>query len=159
MDCFYCKKDERQAALMTPLAEMTFSDVFLFRDQKHRGRCVVALKEHRDEIWQLSNEQRAGFFAEVSAVAEAVSEYAHADKTNCAIYGDLVSHFHVHVVPKRKGELQWGAPFTDDIEKVFLPEEEFLETGKGVLAALEKICNEKQLFIAPGGRESANGRV
>ena len=64
MDCFYCKKDERQAALMTPLAEMTFSDVFLFRDQKHRGRCVVALKEHRDEIWQLSNEQRAGFFAE-----------------------------------------------------------------------------------------------
>ena len=61
MDCFYCKKDERQAALMTPLAEMTFSDVFLFRDQKHRGRCVVALKEHKDEIWQLSDEQRAGF--------------------------------------------------------------------------------------------------
>ncbi len=148
MDCFYCKKDERQAALMTPLAEMTFSDVFLFRDQKHRGRCVVALKEHKDEIWQLSDEQRAGFFAEVSAAAEAVSEYAHADKINCAIYGDLVSHFHVHVVPKRKGELQWGGPFTDDIEKVFLPEEEFLETGKGILAVLEKICVKKQLHVA-----------
>ena len=147
MDCFYCKKDERQAALMTPLAEMTFSDVFLFRDQKHRGRCVVALKEHRDEIWQLSDEQRGGFFTEVSAVAEAVSKYARADKINCAIYGDLVSHFHVHVVPKRKGELQWGGPFTDDIEKVYLPEEAFLETGRGVLAALERICGEKHLKV------------
>ena len=78
-------------------------------------------------------------------MAEAVSNYARADKINCAIYGDLVSHFHVHVVPKRKGELQWGGPFTDDIEKVYLPEEAFLETGKEILAALEKICSEKHL--------------
>lgn len=143
MDCFYCKKDERQNALMAPLAELTWSDVYLFRDQKHRGRCIVALKEHRDEIWQLSDEQRNGFFAEVAAVAQAVSAYADADKINYAIYGDKVSHFHVHVVPKREGELQWGGPFTDDIEKVKLPEEVFLETGRDILDRLDRICREK----------------
>ena len=147
MDCFYCKKDERQNALMAPLAELTWSDVYLFRDQKHRGRCIVALKEHRDEIWQLSDEQRNGFFAEVAAVAQAVSAYADADKINYAIYGDMVSHFHVHVVPKREGELQWGGPFTDDIEKVKLPEEVFLETGRDILDRLDRICREKGLSL------------
>ena len=148
MDCFYCTKDERQAALMIPLAELAWSEVFLFRDQKHRGRCVVALKEHRDEIWQLSDEQRNGVFAEVSAVAEAVSRYARADKINYAIYGDKVSHFHVHVVPKRRDELQWGGPFTDDIEKTRLSEEAYLETGRGILSELEAICGQKRLPLA-----------
>ena len=34
---------------------------------------------------------------------------------------------------------------TDDIEKVFLPEEEFLAVGEGVLAELEELCREKGL--------------
>lgn len=148
MDCFYCKKDERQAALMLPLAELRWSDVYLFRDQKHRGRCIVALKEHRDEMWQLSEEQRNGFFAEVSAVAEAVSAYAQADKINYAVYGDKVSHFHVHIVPKREGGLQWGGPFTDDIEKKLLPEEEYPEIGRGILAELEGLCGQKGISLA-----------
>lgn len=125
MDCFYCTKDERLQELMLPLAELTWSDVYLFRDQKHPGRVVVALKEHKDEIWQLSDEQRDGFFAEVSRVAQAVSRAVGADKINCAIYGDLVSHFHVHVVPKKRGELQWGGPFTDTLPKVLLTDEEY----------------------------------
>ena len=133
---------------MIPLANMNWSDVFLFRDQKHRGRCVVALNEHCDEIWQLGEEQRNGFFAELAAVAEAVSEYAGADKINCAIYGDKVSHFHVHVVPKREDGLQWGIPFTDDIEKQFLPEEEYLEIGRGILLILNRICEQKNMPLA-----------
>ncbi len=134
---------------MLPLAALSWSDVYLFRDQKHRGRCIVALKEHRDEIWQLSEEQRNGFFAEVSAVAEAVSRFAQADKINYAIYGDLVSHFHVHVVPKRKDELQWGGPFTDTVEKKLLTEEEYAAIGKAILAVLDEICTGKGIPLLP----------
>ena len=43
MSCFYCEKDERLLALMTPLTELQWSDVYLFNDQKHKGRCVVAV--------------------------------------------------------------------------------------------------------------------
>ena len=38
MSCFYCEKDERLLALMTPLTELQWSDVYLFNDQKHKGR-------------------------------------------------------------------------------------------------------------------------
>ena len=62
MSCFYCEKDERLLALMTPLTELQWSDVYLFNDQKHKGRCVVALKGHHDEMFELDDEQRSGFF-------------------------------------------------------------------------------------------------
>lgn len=145
MSCFYCEKDEHLLALMTPLATLVWSDVYLFNDQKHRGRCIVALKGHCDEIWQLSDEQRNGFFAEVSAVAEAISRYTKADKINYAIYGDTVSHFHVHLVPKVRDGLQWGGPFADSAPKVTFPPAEFKSVGEGLLAHLDVITGEKRL--------------
>ena len=136
MSCFYCEKDQRLLDLMLPLTELNWANVYLFRDQKHRGRCVVALKEHKDELFQLSPQQRDGFFAEVAAVAQAISEYTKADKINYAIYGDLVSHFHVHLVPKHRDGLQWGSPFTDDLPKVLLADQEYEEISQGLLAHL-----------------------
>ena len=149
MDCFYCQKDQRLLDLMMPLAEMTWSDVYLFRDQKHRGRCVVALKGHHDEMFELSQEQRNGFFAEVSAVAEAIAKYSKADKMNYAIYGDKVSHFHVHLVPKRADGLEWGGPFTDTLPKVLLTEEEYAEVAEGLLQNLQETSAKEHLSVKP----------
>lgn len=147
MDCFYCKKDQRLLDLMIPMAEMTWSDVYLFRDQKHYGRCVVALKGHKDEMFQLSSEQRNSFFAEVSAVAEAIAMYTGAAKINYAIYGDLVSHFHVHLVPKQADGLQWGGPFTDTLPKVFLSENEYDALSRDLLVCLKKTAAKENLMI------------
>lgn len=148
MSCFYCEKDERLLALMTPLAGMTWSDVYLFNDQKHRGRCIVALREHCDELFQLSDAQRDGFFAEVAAVAEAVCRYAGADKINYAVYGDNVTHFHVHLVPKIRDGLQWGGPFTDSVPKVTLSPEEFQQTGRALLDQLDAAAARRRLPAA-----------
>ena len=147
MSCFYCEKDERLLALMAPLAELQWADVYLFRDQKHPGRCVAALKGHKDEIWQLSEEQRNGFFGEVSLAAEAVARYAGADKVNYAIYGDKVSHFHVHIVPKKEGGLQWGEPFTDSLPKTALDPEAFQAMGCAILAQMDAIARERGLAM------------
>ena len=147
MDCFYCTKDQRLLDLMIPMAEMTWSHVYLFRDQKHRGRCIVALKEHKDEIFQLSAEQRNGFFAEVSAVAEAIANLTKAGKINYAIYGDLVSHFHVHLVPKQVDGLQWGGPFTDTLPVVHLTDGEYQDLAKELLAELEPIAQREKLSL------------
>lgn len=143
MSCFYCEKDERLLALMTPLAQLEWADVYLFNDQKHPGRCVVALRGHCDEIWQLTEKQRNGFFGNVSLVAEAIARHTGAAKINYAIYGDLVSHFHVHMVPKQRDGLQWGGPFTDTLPKVTLEEGEFRKMGQAILKAMSDIAREK----------------
>ena len=52
-ECFYCEKDnEKRKALMLDVCELPYSIVYLFRDQKNKGRCVVAFKGHKTEYFQ-----------------------------------------------------------------------------------------------------------
>lgn len=141
MDCLYCNIDERLHGMMIPLKEMKWSNIYLFRDQKHEGRLIVALKGHKDEIWQMDPEQRAGFFDEVAVAAEAAFNVTGAGKINYATYGDNVSHFHVHIVPKMRGGLQWGSAFADNVEKKLLTDEEYKVLGDKILAEIEKIMS------------------
>ncbi len=126
-DCFYCENGEKLASLMIPVCALRYSDVFLNRDQKHRGRCIVALKEHKTEYFQLTPEENAGYFEELSRVAKAIWELYHPDKLNYATFGDGVPHVHVHVVPKYRDGLDWGQPFDDTHTKELLSEEAYAQ--------------------------------
>ena len=110
-ECFYCEKDnEKRKALMLDVCELPYSIVYLFRDQKNKGRCVVAFKGHKTEYFQLTPEENAGYFADVAKVAKVLDELYHPDKINYATYGDGMPHVHVHIVPKYKGGVSWGQP-------------------------------------------------
>lgn len=126
MECFYCEKAEKLESLMLEIAVLKASTVYLNRDQKHRGRVIVALNRHADEYYQLGESERNQFFKEVAQIAQAMANIYAPDKINYATYGDLVSHVHVHMVPKRKDGLGWGAPFRDPKEdKVYLEQVEY----------------------------------
>lgn len=124
-DCFYCENGEKLRSLMIEICELKYSKVYLNRDQKHRGRCIVVLKEHRTEYFQMTPEENAGYFAEVAQTAKAIWTLYHPDKINYATYGDGVPHVHVHIVPKYKGGLNWGAPFDDSLPKELLTDQEY----------------------------------
>lgn len=124
-NCFYCEKTEKLNSLMIPVIELQYSMVYLNRDQKHRGRCIVALKEHKTEYFQMTEEQNAGYFAEVSLTARVIQNIFHPDKINYATFGDMVPHVHVHVVPKYQDGLQWGEAFHDDVPKEIFTDIEY----------------------------------
>ncbi len=126
-NCFYCENGEKLESLMIPLCELEYSNVYLNRDQKHKGRCVVALKQHKTEYFQLSPEENAGYFAEVARVASAINEVYKPAKINYATFGDFVPHVHVHIVPKYEGGLQWGEAFHDDVPKQLLSDAAYEE--------------------------------
>lgn len=126
MECFYCEKAEKLESLMLEIAVLKASTVYLNRDQKHQGRVIIALNRHADEYHELEAKERNQYFKEVALVGKAMSNLYGTDKINYGTYGDLVSHVHVHMVPKHKDGLQWGAPFRDGAEtKVFLAQEEY----------------------------------
>lgn len=125
--CFYCENGEKLRSLMIEICELPYSKVYLNRDQKHRGRCIVALKDHKTEYFQMTPEENAGYFAEVSKVARAIFDLYHPDKINYATYGDGVPHVHVHIVPKYQDGLNWGAPFDDTLPKQLLSDGEYGE--------------------------------
>ncbi|MBE6904789.1 MAG: HIT family protein [Ruminococcaceae bacterium] len=124
-NCFYCEKTEKLDSLMIPVIELQYSNVYLNRDQKHKGRCIVALKEHKTEYFQMTAEQNAGYFAEVSLTAQIIQNIYHPDKINYATFGDMVPHVHVHLVPKYQDGLQWGEAFHDDVPKETLTDMDY----------------------------------
>ena len=126
-NCFYCENGEKLRSLMIEICELPYSKVYLNRDQKHKGRCIVMLKGHKTEYFQMTPEENAGYFAELAKVAKAIYDLYHPDKLNYATYGDGVPHVHVHVVPKYKDGLNWGSPFDDTLPKVLLSDEEYTE--------------------------------
>ena len=51
MGCFYCDEHhEGREAIMFKVGEMKAGVLYLFKDQAHKGRCVLALKNHKKEL-------------------------------------------------------------------------------------------------------------
>jgi diadenosine tetraphosphate (Ap4A) HIT family hydrolase len=136
--CNYCEKGEKLDSLMLKVIELPYSIVYLFKNQQHHGRCIVAYKDHKAEYFQLNAEENAGLFADVSITAQAVYNIFHPTKINYATYGDLVPHVHVHVVPKYEGGPNWGTPWEEEPKK-FLSDSEYQELIRQIKTEIEKL--------------------
>ena len=110
-DCLYCAKGERLFSILIEICKLETSTLFLFREQTYRGRCVVALDAHETELFRLDRETLSTFSRDVAKTAAALQQAFGPSKINYAIYGDLVSHLHAHVVPKYRNGHNWGEPF------------------------------------------------
>ena len=49
-DCLYCQNNQTQKDLMIEIAHLRVSRAFLFKEQTYHGRCLVAYKDHVDDI-------------------------------------------------------------------------------------------------------------
>lgn len=127
--CMYCAKDNRVTDIMIEICELDASILYLFKEQTYKGRCVVAYKkEHKNEIFELSEEERNLFMNDVARVAAAVNKAFAPGKINYGAYGDKMPHVHFHIVPKYEAAPKWGSTF--DMmpeEKVLLSDEEYKE--------------------------------
>lgn len=111
--------------LMIEIAKLDVSTVFLFREQTYRGRCLVAYKDHVNELFELSDEERNAFMKDVARVAKAMSKAFRAKKINYGAYSDKLAHLHFHLVPKYEGGPSFGYTFEMNPQNVYLPEEEY----------------------------------
>lgn len=124
-DCAYCMAGDLLAAFGYPCIELDETKVYIFKEQSHKGRVIVASKHHVSELTALSDDQRNAFFADVAKVAKAQHAAFGPDKVNYGAYGDSGHHLHFHLVPKYKDEFEWNAPFAMNPEKTFLSNEEY----------------------------------
>jgi diadenosine tetraphosphate (Ap4A) HIT family hydrolase len=132
-NCRYCT---RTTDIVEIVADLEVSTLYITKDQAYRGRCILALKEHKTEVFQLSAGEAEAFGRDMAKASSAVYEAFKPDKINYAAFGDTYPHLHFHLVPKYKGGKSWGGPFelAPDPAGV-LPE--------GELAGLIKAIQEK----------------
>ncbi len=136
-DCLYCRKDQRLHDLMIALAPLRVSTLYLFKEQTHRGRCVVAANAHVNELFELPDADLAPFAQDVAQAARAIKAATGANKINYGAYSDKLPHLHVHLVPKYEGGAAWGTTFTMMPDpKQLLTAAEYADLGAKIRAAL-----------------------
>ena len=111
VNCGYCMRDEHLDAFGIFICDLKVSSLILFREQSHKGRCIVASKFHVSEMIELTAEERNAFMDDVCRVAKAIHALFKPAKVNYGAYGDTGHHLHFHLVPKYTGEFEWGGTF------------------------------------------------
>jgi diadenosine tetraphosphate (Ap4A) HIT family hydrolase len=135
-DCLYCQRNELQQSLMIEICDLSSSTLFLFKEQSHPGRCIVAYKDHVNELFELSESDRNAFMADVCHAATAIQKAFSPAKINYGAYSDKLPHLHFHLVPKYEGGLGYGATFEMNPQAVYLTDAEYAETIQKIKTAL-----------------------
>ena len=135
-ECLYCQNNDTLKSLMIKIADLKVSQLFLFKEQSHPGRCNVVYKDHGVELHELSDEQRNAFMKDVATAGKAIAAAFHPDKINYGAYADTLSHLHLHVVPKYKDGYGFGSVFEMNPQKVSLSDEEYQQVIAQIKAQL-----------------------
>jgi diadenosine tetraphosphate (Ap4A) HIT family hydrolase len=122
VNCRYCTSAEDIAV---KVAELEVSNLWLTRDQTYRGRCILSLKDHKAELFQLEPGELEAFGRDMARAAKALYEAFSPGKINYAAFGDTYPHVHFHLVPKYPDGKSWGSQFELPLsgDKLAAPEE------------------------------------
>ena len=126
-ECLYCQNNETLHKLMIEIAPLNVSRVFLFKEQTYYGRCLVAYKDHVNDLFELDEAERDAFMADVVKVTRAMNKVFSPEKINYGSYSDKLSHLHFHLVPKYIDGPDYGSTFQMNPEKTYLTNEEYKE--------------------------------
>lgn len=124
-ECLYCQKLPVLNDLMIKIADLSVSQVFLFKEQSHHGRCNVVYHKHGVELHELSEQERNSFMSDVAKVAAAIDKCFEPTKINYGAYADKLSHLHMHIVPKYADGFGFGGVFEMNPQKVYLSDSDY----------------------------------
>ncbi len=127
MNCSYCAEGKLVDAFGIKIGGLPASKVYLFKEQSHKGRCIVASKFHVSEISELDDGARNAFMDDVCKVARAIHRLFAPAKVNYGAYGDTGHRLHFHLVPKYMDGFEWGGTFEMNPKCKFLSDAEYAE--------------------------------
>ena len=137
MNCAYCVEGELVDKFGIKILDLAASKVYLFKEQSHLGRVIVASKYHVSEMVDLPRRERQAFMDDVAQVAEALHKIFRPKKINYGAYGDTGCHLHFHLVPKYENdEFEWGGVFAMNPNRKYLSEAEYADLVAKIRAEL-----------------------
>lgn len=135
-DCLYCGNQAVLDELMIRICDLEVSILYLFKEQSHPGRVVVAYKEHVSEQFEIPEADYLKFMLDIRRVGEALKKVFQPAKINFGAYSDTLKHAHWHIVPKYEGEFEYGGVFAMNPKQTYLSEEEYAQRIRKIREAL-----------------------
>lgn len=137
--CLYCRNREVLDELMIKVCDLDVSTLYLFREQSHPGRCVVAFKDHINEQFEIPEQEYVRFMIDVRRTAAALKKAFSPAKVNMGAYSDTLHHAHWHIVPKYEGDFEWGGTFAMNPKQTYLTEEQYAERVELIRKTIESL--------------------
>ena len=136
-NCAYCVEGELLAKFGIKICELENSKVYLFKEQSHPGRVVLAYKDHVSEQFEIPEADYVRFMLDVRKVGEALKEVFHPAKINFGAYSDTLKHAHWHIVPKYEGEFEFGGVFAMNPKQTYLTDAAYAERIEQIRKAIQ----------------------
>jgi len=97
-------------AVGLPLGDWPLCRVFLFDDARYPWLMLVPRRADRREIIELSSEDQAQLFSEISRAMTALQGVAKPDKLNLGALGNVTPQLHIHIVGRYVSDEAWPGP-------------------------------------------------
>jgi len=122
MDCIFCKivAGEMDAAKVYEDADvLAFLDIY----PETRGHCLVIPKKHVKNIYEISEAHLQKTAIVGKKIAEKLKKTLDADgillkQANSKAAGQVIFHYHLHVIPKYEAGEEVGKPTMEDLKKL-----------------------------------------
>lgn len=88
-------------SLWHPVADLEVSTLGLYDDARYPGRCLLVVHEHFDDLTAMPADLAAAALADARRAALAIKNAVAADRINYAVLGNVISHVHFHLIPRR----------------------------------------------------------
>ncbi len=121
--CLFCKISNGEIESYTVFETSEFR-VILDKFPAQKGHVLILPKEHFDDIYGMDSETAGKLFALATVVARSLKKVLQCDglniiQNNGEVAGQTVKHFHMHLIPRYKGDdvtVKWNTKTFDDEE-------------------------------------------
>lgn len=113
MNCTMCGNSEEFGRLK--IREYEYWRIELHGSQYYLGRCIVILKRHVLDLFEINQDEREELFRIIPLLKDSIKKSFGSDMLNYSSLGNEVQHLHLHVIPRYKKTVKFaGREFKDE---------------------------------------------
>lgn len=133
VNCPICPPREPNNEVRLEIAALSISTLYLFRDQRFRGYCLLAFDgRHVTSLEALDDREYHTYMDDLRNAGQALRQALNPDHMNYECLGNSTPHLHWHIVPRYQDDPRWGQPIWEgwprnefNLNRVTLRDEEY----------------------------------
>lgn len=137
-DCIFCDILRESENDETFIKRLEVGSLFLHRNQNYLGRCLYVSNVHVDNFPRMDYELFFHLNREMLLICREIEKIFQPDLVNFASLGNVIKHFHYHIIPRYEHDPNWGSPPWPSGEKK-LKKEDFKQLISKIRMSLEEL--------------------